>query len=108
MGLNSISNMKFLALLALVAVVSSEFTCIKPVNRVPASLPGVCCDELDKNALLGFVYTGKSCSYANKLNETEDGSTTYSSCEDGQRAACCDPLLEKISLETNIACVLPE
>jgi hypothetical protein len=53
--------MKISALFALVAVVSAEFSCIKPVNPIPAGPPGVCCDKLDRNALIGFLYTGKMC-----------------------------------------------
>lgn len=56
-------NMKIVTLLALVAVVSAEFSCIKPVNPIPAGPPGVCCEKLDQNALLGFLYTGKTCMF---------------------------------------------
>lgn len=53
--------MKIVTLLALMAVASAEFSCIKPVNPIPAGPPGVCCEKLDQNALLGFLYTGKTC-----------------------------------------------
>lgn len=53
--------MKLLALFALTAIVSAEFTCINPVNPIPAGPPGVCCEDLDQSALLDFVYTGKTC-----------------------------------------------
>ena len=55
--------MKLLALLTLTVVVSGNFICIKPVNPIPAGPPGVCCEELNQNALLGFVYTGNTCKY---------------------------------------------
>ncbi|OQE32065.1 hypothetical protein PENSTE_c001G02150 [Penicillium steckii] len=100
--------MKLLALLTLTVVVSGNFTCIKPVNPIPAGPPGVCCEELNQNALLGFVYTGNTCTRANKIDEADDGKTTYTSCEGGKRAACCDPLLTKLSEAVNLACVLPE
>lgn len=29
---------------------------------------------------------------ADKINEAKNGETTYSSCEDGKKAACCDPV----------------
>lgn len=54
-------NMKFLILVALAAATSSEFTCIKPINPIPAGLPGVCCADLIQGSLLTFVYTGKNC-----------------------------------------------
>lgn len=55
--------MKIFTSLAIVAVVSAEFSCIKPVNPIPAGPPGVCCEKLDQSALLGFLYTGKSCMF---------------------------------------------
>ncbi|KAJ5600083.1 hypothetical protein N7450_001150 [Penicillium hetheringtonii] len=100
--------MKLLALFALTAIASAEFACIHPVNPIPAGPPGVCCEDLDQSALLDFVYTGKACTQANKVDEADDGKTTYSLCQDGKRAACCDPLLTKWSEASNPACVLPE
>lgn len=57
-------DMKFLTIFALAAAASSEFnefTCIKPINPIPAGLPGVCCTGLIQGSLLKFVYTGKNC-----------------------------------------------
>ncbi|KAJ5757233.1 uncharacterized protein N7511_007415 [Penicillium nucicola] len=99
--------MRLFALATMVALASSEFTCIKPVNPIPAGFPGLCCKDLIQAPLLTFLYTGNTCTRANELSKADDGSTTYSSCEEGERAACCDPLLSKVSLATNIACVLP-
>ncbi|KAJ5907707.1 hypothetical protein N7495_000389 [Penicillium taxi] len=100
--------MKIIAFLTLATLVTCEFTCIKPVNPIPAGPPGVCCKELLQSQLLSFLYTGKMCTNANELSEAADGTTTYSSCDTDQHAACCDPLLMKLYSATNVACVLPE
>lgn len=42
-------------------VADAPFSCIKPVNPIPAGPPGACCDELDQSYLLKFLYTGKNC-----------------------------------------------
>lgn len=55
--------MKFLTILAVAATVAAEFSCIKPVNPIPAGPPGVCCEELNQSVLLGFLYTGKTCKF---------------------------------------------
>ncbi|PWY90976.1 hypothetical protein BO70DRAFT_358423 [Aspergillus heteromorphus CBS 117.55] len=74
------------------ATASGNFTCIKPVNPIPAGPPGVCCEELVQSQLLGFLYTGKTCTHASELSEAADGTTTYSECDEGEYAACCDPV----------------
>ena len=101
--------MKFLALLAVIAPAIAEFTCIKPVNPIPAGTSGVCCEELHQDILLSFLYTGRSCKSksntlvwaklttgqgkrAELLNKADDGSTTYAPCNQGEQAACCDPV----------------
>ncbi|KAI9925490.1 hypothetical protein ASPWEDRAFT_41582 [Aspergillus wentii DTO 134E9] len=100
--------MRLLTLFSLVAAASSEFTCIKPINPIPAGPPGLCCKEIVQAPVLTFLYTGKTCTHANKISEADNGKTTYSSCEDGEHAVCCDPLVTKLSQASNPACVLPE
>ncbi|KAJ5851709.1 uncharacterized protein N7529_011094 [Penicillium soppii] len=86
--------MKLFALFAVVAAASSQFSCPKPVNPIPAGPPGLCCQELVEYPLLSFLYTGNTCTRAIKVDEAADGTTTYSPCETGQNAACCDPISE--------------
>ncbi|KAJ5322596.1 hypothetical protein N7452_010885 [Penicillium brevicompactum] len=100
--------MKLLVLSSLVALAVSEFSCIKPVNPIPAGPPGLCCKDLVEYPILSFLYTGNTCTRAVKIDEAADGSTTYESCETGSKAACCDPLVTEIEKTGNIACVLPE
>lgn len=51
-----------LLLAGLVPVLAaSSFSCIKPVNPIPAGPPGACCEELAQSHLLSFLYTGKNC-----------------------------------------------
>ncbi|KAJ5729019.1 uncharacterized protein N7483_003527 [Penicillium malachiteum] len=96
--------MRFVALIALVVAATGQFTCIKPVNPIPAGPPGLCCQQLDEYPILEFLYAGNNY----LLTEAEGGETTYNSCENGQHAACCDPVLTEIEKTSNIACVLPE
>ncbi|KAJ5291676.1 hypothetical protein N7478_000927 [Penicillium angulare] len=100
--------MKLVILSALCTVAASEFTCIKPVNPIPAGPPGLCCQQLNEYPVLGFVYAGNNCTHADLLKSSDDGETTYGSCEADQQAACCDPVLTEIEKTSNIACVLPE
>lgn len=65
--------MRLLALLPLAALAACEFTCIKPVNPIPAGPPGVCCDELNQGNLLSFLYTGKSCMYLSSAHLHDHG-----------------------------------
>jgi hypothetical protein len=62
-----------LAILATVLVaagsVAAEFSCIKPVNPIPAGPPGACCEELYESFLLDFLYTGKNCWFRRVVNE---------------------------------------
>jgi hypothetical protein len=53
--------MKLSAFFAVVAAASSEFSCIKPINPIPAGPPGLCCQELVEYPLLTFLYSGKTC-----------------------------------------------
>ncbi|KAJ5128231.1 hypothetical protein N7448_001949 [Penicillium atrosanguineum] len=84
--------MKLLALIVLAAAASCEFTCIKPVNPIPAGDPGLCCKILTQDILLTLLYTGEDCNHAIKLSEAADGSQVYSPCKTEQHAACCDPI----------------
>lgn len=52
-------------LVAAPAALASSFSCIKPVNPIPAGPPGACCEELDQSFLLKFLYTGKNCKFCN-------------------------------------------
>lgn len=47
--------------LVAVGTAAAEFSCIKPVNPIPAGPPGACCEELNQSFLLDFLYTGKNC-----------------------------------------------
>lgn len=53
--------MKLLVLSSLVALAVSEFSCIKPVNPIPAGPPGLCCKDLVEYPILSFLYTGNTC-----------------------------------------------
>lgn len=53
--------MKIIAFLGFAALAAADFSCIKPVNPIPAGPPGACCPELDQSFLLSFLYTGKQC-----------------------------------------------
>ncbi|KAJ5915709.1 hypothetical protein N7466_011642 [Penicillium verhagenii] len=100
--------MRLITFIGLVTAVAGQFTCIKPVNPIPAGPPGLCCQTLNEYPILSFVYVGNDCTHADLLSTAEDGETTYSSCDAGQHAACCDPVLTELEKTSNIACVLPE
>ncbi|KAJ5681351.1 uncharacterized protein N7477_001291 [Penicillium maclennaniae] len=100
--------MKLLPLVAFATAAHCNFTCIKPINPIPAGLPGLCCKVLNQDILLTFLYTGESCKSATKLFEAADGSQTYSPCDADEHEACCDPLVEELSPNINPTCVLPE
>lgn len=96
--------MKIFALLALTAVVNGNFTCIKPVNPIPAGPPGVCCEELNQNALLAFVYTGNTCKsfplFANLINPNkvvseEDAGRANSSYKVHGQIQSMKPMMER-------------
>ncbi|KAJ6783275.1 hypothetical protein PWT90_06153 [Aphanocladium album] len=96
-----------MAALLLAGSATADFSCIKPVNPIPAGPPGSCCEELNQSFLLKFLYTGKDCLKATKLSEDKDGKTTYANCPSGTKQACCDPLLTQLNHKVNPACVLP-
>jgi hypothetical protein len=64
----------------------------------PSPLVGLCIhrSNLYVSRCIGYALEYRTYVFegtrANELNEADDGSTTYSSCEDGERAACCDPV----------------
>lgn len=96
--------------LLLAGSAAADFSCIKPVNPIPAGPPGACCEELNQSFLLRFLYTGKDCESrrdpkanvgrtnslsgvkATKLSEEKNGQTNYANCPAGTTQACCDPV----------------
>lgn len=55
--------MKSVLFCAFGALAAAEFSCIKPVNPIPAGPPGLCCQQLDEYPVLSFVYVGNNCKF---------------------------------------------